>query len=349
MTKRRKFQEQVSSDQFEHFLIHTLAFCFPKILIEYFEEYYTVFEKDVKEAPFTHIVSEVWRSFLPISIYLGVAQYHGKKLLFQQHGASTQWRSVHIEWLEHLVADAYITTGWKADNLKIIQGGWAVREIRPHKFTSENTAITFISSTSPNYLYEMSGIKVNSRFIYYLRNVHEFMETLPESLRPHLVFRPRRARYLWDTENSLEIDRDKFIVDTESSPESYSHLLTKSRIVIIDHLTTGIAEILSNNIPCLILHDPSFDYLSPEFTAPFYNDLVRCGVIHNSPQSAVNFLEEIYAAVESWWTSDFVRNALRKLVHNNIAPPSRTVEYLLSCLNDTRDACMGTTGTMTCN
>ena len=78
-------------DDFERFLVETLYYSIPRIFIEYFRKYYDDFSKDIQKRQFTHICTEVWRSFIPVSIYVAIAQLYGKKAIFMQHGCSTQW------------------------------------------------------------------------------------------------------------------------------------------------------------------------------------------------------------------------------------------------------------------
>jgi putative transferase (TIGR04331 family) len=317
-----------SNDEFINFLVQTLHYSFPKILIEYFRSYYNTFLDDIKKSRFTHIVTECWRSFLPISIYIAIAKNLNRKIIFQQHGASIQWLNCCLSWMEYENADFFLTTGWKSNNSKIIQGGFTCSDISPYRFSPRKKNILYIGTTRFKYLMQFGEFEFNNNFLKQLRMAVEFFDLLPPNLRENFYLRTRKVRYFWDTGHTWEVDRRNLQIDTED----FSKSLSKARIVVIDHISTGVGEILANGTPCLIIHHDQIAPLSVDFKNIF-NDLRDCGVVHNSPHSAMRHLIEIYDNVEQWWTSIPVQKAINDLVGNNISPPSRTIDFLLSRLN----------------
>ena len=124
------------------YLISTLYHCFPKILIENFKNYYEVFEKDIKKKQFNYIVSEYWISSLPLSIYISIAKISNKKFLCQEHAAFGTLYLNNYLWYELLVANKYLTTGWRIDdNASVIQGGVAFKKIEPYIYSESKKII----------------------------------------------------------------------------------------------------------------------------------------------------------------------------------------------------------------
>ena len=325
---RKGLSEIESRNNFERFLFQTLEYCFPKIFIEHFIDYYDQFTIDITNKKFTHIVSEVWAGFFPVSIYLAIAQYLGRKLIFQQHGVSTQWRLNNHIWMELSVADKFLTTGWKNVSPKVIQGGFACREPQASKFDSKGKqTILYISNSTYLYRCSFGCISANKEMAEYLLMVRDFIDLLPDDLKKYFALRPKRLYPLWDTERVWNIDKKNI----KTAEGNFSDIISEARIVIIDHLSTGIAEILFNNIPCLIIHNDKVVPLSEEYT-DLFEDLIKCGVVHNSAKSAVQQLINVYNDVEQWWFGDAVQDAVKKIVTENLSPPSKTMNYLLSCL-----------------
>ena len=327
--KRMKLLDIDVEDDFESFFIQTLYYSTPKLFIEHFRDYYKVFLEDIKSQHFTYLISEAWISDIPTSIYAAIARSEGVKLIAQEHAAMGHFLNKALNWIESENADFYLTTGWKEECLNIVSGGFCCRNITKYKFEPWKKNILFVSHTRFPYLIEFGGSNVsNSNYVKSLKIVRDFCDLLPDHLCENFVLRPHRGgEYFWDTEYTWEVGKNNITVDTGY----FSRSVMQSKLVIIDHLTTGVAEILLNNIPLLIIHDNKVVPLSKKFRI-FIDDLAECGVVHTSAQSAMAHLIKIYDDVPRWWNSDSVQSAVNSITSKTLAPSSRTVDYLLSCL-----------------
>lgn len=331
MEKRKKLLSMNFENDFERFLIHTLYYCLPQMFLERFRECYDVFLEDIKNKKFSHIVSEYWISDIPTSIYTAIAQNEGRKFISYEHASGIVFEKTCLYWINMLASDECITVGWSVNDKKVIPGGFICREIKPYQMTPEKINIIYVSSTVYPYVMEFDIFNApGTRFINTLKRTRDFYDLLPEFHRDLFVFRPRRADFAWDTVHALEVKRKKIRVDTGDFVVGVS----SARIVIIDHLSTGAAEILLMKVPCLIIINecratPFIDELNEIF-----DELVCCGVMHTSAQSAVDHLITIYGDVPLWWNSQPVQSAVNKLISKTLAPPSHTIDYLLSCLRD---------------
>ena len=111
----------------------------------------------------------------------------------------------------------------------------------------------------------------------------------------------------------------------------FTNSILMSRIVIIDHISTGLAEILMMKVPFLLILN-SHVIIEKKYESIF-TELIKRNVIHTSPQSAVKFLSVVYDDVENWWKSEAVQTAVNRLVSSYLASTSKTIDYLLSCLH----------------
>lgn len=328
---RNKLLGIESENDFEYFLVQTFYYCFPQMFLEQFSDYYDVFLKDIESRNFTQIVSEYWISDIPSSIYIAIAQNRGRRLICYEHGSGTVFDKTFLYWIEMQAADRYITVGWKINDQKVIQGGFICRDIKPYQFQPVKKNILYIARTNFPYLMEFDIYNApNTKTIKALKRVRDFCDLLPESLRDHFVLRPRRESDMWNTEHALEVKRKKIRIDIGY----FSDAISESRIVIIDHLSTGAAEILLMKVPCLIIQDETQASPIIEEIYEIFEDLKCCGVMHTSAQSAVTHLTNIYEDVQQWWNSAIVQAAVNKLISKTLAPPSKTVDYLLSCLEE---------------
>lgn len=332
---RKKLLGIEPEDDFEYYLVQTFYYCLPQMFVEHFRDYYDVFLKDIESSKFTHIVSENWISDITSSIYVAIAQNKGRRLICHEHGSGTVFDKTFLYWIEIEASDRYLTVGWKINNEKVIPGGFISRDIKPYRFKPRKTDILYVARTNFPYLMEFDIYNAsNTKLIKSIKRIRDFRDLLPKSHRDCFIFRPRRADHFWNTEHTLEVKEKNIRVDTGNFSDSISN----ARIVIIDHLSTGAAEILLRKVPCLIIQDEQHVPPISEEINVIFDELKCCGVLHNSAQSAVLHLTNVYKDVQQWWNSGPVQAVVNKLISKTLAPPSKTIDYLLTCLSrDTLD------------
>jgi putative transferase (TIGR04331 family) len=326
---RKKLLEIKSENDFEYFLVQSLYHCLPQLFLEQFRNYYDPYLKDIKNKKFTHIIGEYWISYIESSIYIAIAQNEGRKFISYEHGGGTVFCKGWLEENTMLPYDGYITTGWGFNDKKIIKGGFIAREGTPYHFSLGKTNILYLARTNFHYIMEFIVCNAtNSTMIDYLKSVQQFYKILPKKLSECFVFRPRKVDFMWDVEHMLEIKKENIMIDKGD----FSASIMNSKIVIIDHLSTGIIEILMRRVPCLIIQNEQIGTPIIEEFNDIFEELKKCGVFHTSSESAVCHLNKIYDDVEGWWNSESVKPVIDKLVENIIAPSSKTIDYLLNLL-----------------
>jgi putative transferase (TIGR04331 family) len=338
--KRELIAGRAIENTFEAYFMQTLRYCLPRAFVENFRDYYDPYREDVRERNFSHVVSEHWISGIPYSLYIATAKEEGRKFIAIEHGSGFFLIDNGRTFIEYDAADRYVTVGWKKDVENLVQGGFACREISPYSFAPDKKKVLFVSRTKFVYWAEFNENNAgNSTFIREMKGVTDFMELLPAGLRGDFVFRPRRVEYLWDTVRTLELEEKGITIDRGEFTSSIS----ESRIVVIDHITTGIAEILMMKAPFLLLYDIRRIPM-PGQLKRIFADLIGCGVVHTTAGSAVTHLSAIYDNVEGWWLSEPVQCAVNSLMDVSLAPADRTTDYLLSLLKEPgQDLCRGQT------
>ena len=329
--KRHCIAKGVIESSFESYFIQSLYYCLPKDFLENFAEYYNVFQKDLESRKFTHIVAEFWISSIPDAIYVALAKEKKRIFISHEHGASNCYYINSMQFIDYDVADMFISVGWRGKNENIIQGGFTCRDVIPYKQDPEKKTILYINTTKFIYWEEFNERgATDTTFIKELKLVANIIDLFPSALKENLLFRPRPENiYLWDVEHLLDLKKHNVNIDRGDFAESIS----QSRIVILDHMSTGFAEILLMNVPFILVCDINFIPL-PSDMKRIFDDLIDCGVIHSSAQSAVSHLSSVYDDVEGWWQNEFVRRPVNQLKDISLAPASKTTKYLLSLLED---------------
>jgi len=90
--------------------------------------------------------------------------------------------------------------------------------------------------------------------------------------------------------------------------------LYRAKLLILDNISTAFYEAIRLNIPVLILNDIKKFRLKRKYEKLFI-DLKKTGIIHDTPVSAANFINQKYNMINVWWKdvtgtkefSDFVK------------------------------------------
>ena len=75
--------------------------------------------------------------------------------------------------------------------------------------------------------------------------------------------------------------------------------------------STGLLETLSKDIPSIAFWQNNLDHVCDSILKD-YERLVDVGIIHLSPESAAEKVNEIWDNVNKWWTQESVQNARRQ-------------------------------------
>lgn len=330
--KREKLLNiEVEKGGFENFLVETFYYGLPRSIIEYFNDYYRAFLRDIKAKQFDYIVSEKWIGDFATAIYVAIAKLLGKKLIFTQHGAFTQLCNTNVEWLQFSIVDIYLTTGWKSNHPNVVAGGFACREITSYQYEPWKKGILYVCNGWPLYLVRFTdGAVGNTISVEKLKATYEFIDLLPDSLAQYFVLRLRPLPFHWDAERFWQISKKN--IRTDDVNQNLLVSISKAKMVIIDYFSTGLAEILATGVPCLIIRNPLIDSLSAEYE-DLFDELAKVGVVHSSAQSAISQLTQIYGDLQQWWNSEPVQLAVHEFKSKTLDHPFRTTNYLLSCLN----------------
>ena len=328
--KRKELINLDSDDEFENYFIESLYFCIPKLLIENFKSLFDVYENDIKnnhESVHT-VVSENWISDIKIALYCGILQNNGRTFICQEHATGNDMQEHTTIWMDYLASDKFLTTGWSSQEPKIVKGGFCSRNIINYIPNNENLKILYVGNTLMPYLSEFSNQRYNNDFFKRLLVVKNFMNDIPEKVRDHLIYRPRRLKYFWDTEHTCGFDKNEIKIDTIDFHQS----ILKSRLVIIDNLSTPLAELLMMNVPFMLLINKNIR-LDGKYNSIF-DLLSKANVVHYSSDSLISNLSNIINDVMDWWSQDNTGYAVSLLKNAYLAPAENTIDYLLSTIKD---------------
>lgn len=100
-------------------------------------------------------------------------------------------------------------------------------------------------------------------------------------------------------------------INIENGKIKIKALISKSRLVVHGYDSTGLPETLSLGIPTLAILQVGFDQLN-EFSKPYYQLMIEAGIVHLTPESAAEKVNEVWDDVEGWWAQGAVQEARKR-------------------------------------
>ena len=222
-----------------------------------------------------------------------------------QHGNNYGTHRYMAPTVEEVTADKFLTWGW-TDGLPQHTPAFLLKTAGK-KFGKYNKkgGLLLIEVCIDHRITTWDG---TAEYDEYFQEQQKFINALSTSRRKQLTVRLhagyRHAKWSdevrWKTfDPSLKID---------IGGDAIKDLIAESRIVIHSYDSTGILETLSLNIPTLAFWQNGFAHLR-DTAKPYYQLLVDAGIVHLTPESVANKVNEVWDDVDGWWRQSKVQDA----------------------------------------
>ena len=232
----------------------------------------------------------------------------GTPIIFGQHGNNYGTHRYLFPSVEELVSDKFITWGWT---------GQLDQHVPAFLFRNAGKRFTNTNPTGKLLLIETHD---ENRFQTWDTSF-EFLKYFEEQIKfaHHLDLEPKESlivrlalfsQQLFGFENERWENYDSSI-QIEPGILPIADLISDSRLVVHSYDSTGMLETLSRNVPTLAFWQNDLEHLR-ESVLEDYQLLVDAGIIHLSPESAANKVNEIWNDVNGWWLKESVQNARRQ-------------------------------------
>jgi putative transferase (TIGR04331 family) len=229
-------------------------------------------------------------------------------LIFGQHGNDYGTDRYYFPYNEEMVCDKFITWGWASEIDQHIPAFIFRNAGKKFKNIDPMGKLLLIETHEEN---RFQTWDTSFEFLEYFKEQVVFADHLDLGPKENLVVRLALfSQQLFGFENERWKDYDSSI-QLESGTLPITELISKSRLVVHSYDSTGMLETLSRNIPTLAFWQNNLEHLR-EGVLEDYQLLVDAGIIHLSPESAANKVNEIWNDVNGWWLNDSVQNARRQ-------------------------------------
>lgn len=334
---RKEFQNLVSNnieDKFDKFFYHSLFYNFPKFIIEDFKYNYNFCNLFLnKHKKLKYIISEDWIGNSNRAFFLAVAkEEYNIKHVYNEHNALFHHILGGSKRLQCELVDIYYSLGWEGKGIK---KGASLYDFNLNENYNNQYSILYISCTTflkrsefnAHYTFSAEAAHLHIKFSY------DFFNNISKSSLSNLVYRAHPIVPGWKGLNKEKV-LDKFLQNVYLIDEfKYSSkiMMKKSRLVIIDYISTGYLESLIMNIPTIAFWDQRTYFLNDEYS-DFFDVLVSCGICQTSPTEAANFVNDLVEndSIEKWWYSEQTQNARKAFLDRNIGDPEDAINFYLS-------------------
>lgn len=255
----------------------------------------------------------------------------GARLVIGQHGGHYGMGSwSFVEEHEIAISDCYLTWGWsELDKPKIKPvGQLKAKQPLGGRHGGQARAL-LVTTTVPRQSYHLYSLMVSRQWLDYFDDQCAFVEHLPAPIREALVVRLYSQDYGWDQVTRWH---DRFPgLHLDEGQSRIDDLIRQSRLYISTYNATTYLESFSMNVPTVIFWNPNHGELR-DSAIPYFEDLKRVGIFHETPESAALHVAAVWDDVEKWWCSQDVREVLGRFMARYCELPNDLLGRVRSAL-----------------
>ena len=212
------------------------------------------------------------------------------------------------------ICDKYFSWGWRECGSDKIIPNSPVRIIKSKAKLKCNPTggLLQVLTSLPRYSYHLYSSPISAQMKVYEEEQLRFSKSLSTEIRDQLIVRPYIVDYGWDQKERWKEQFPKVRFDDS---RSFYTTMGHNRLLVGTANSTIFLESLSANIPIISFWNPVYWELR-ESAQPYYDLLVDLNILHTSPESAADFVNEIWNELESWWHSYEVQKARTDFCEN---------------------------------
>lgn len=245
-----------------------------------------------------------------------------------QHGNNYGTNRYYQSTIEEVTSDKFLTWGWKRG---LPQHARAflfknVSNSRNQKSGRNGLLLVETLLTVRSKLWEQAD-----EYEKYMKEQFRFVANLESHAKDNLVVRlyggykemlgEEDIRWA-NFDQKIKLDRGKLPI---------RELWLINRLIVHSYDSTGMLETLEANRPTIAFWQDGLDHLVEE-AIPYYELLIKAGIVHLTPESAALKVNQVWDDVEKWWKSREVQNAREIFCHQYARTSKRPIRDLKKIL-----------------
>lgn len=330
-------REEPDFDRFDRYVFACLRHAMPKIFIEDFPGVFSQLQSYFAGySDLRWIVCEAWISHTLSAMALAVLKLQGVKHINNEHNyLAYPFLGNNLKYITPLV-DEFVSLGWEDPSIpNLVRGASLFQWMEKDNRCEKEHDILFICGLPQTHLPEINA-SYGDAGAYgaqsYLGTTQHFLARLGEKTLSKLFFRAypsAHARHFltWDQCFALAPYITK-VKTYDDSTISGRLLMQRSRLVVVNYLSTSHLESIIADIPTIFIWNKD-TYLFTEKHMGIFDALIEAGVCQTNPEDAADFVNSIKDNPEEWWRSSAVRKSRDAFLKANIGDPEAMIQYLL--------------------
>jgi putative transferase (TIGR04331 family) len=251
----------------------------------------------------SHIYDDVFKAWAADKVE------RGSPLIIGQHGGHFgvgRWS--FLEDHEIAISDQYLSWGWSdARQPKIRSVGQLKAKRKLGVRHAEQAGALLVTCSLPRFSYWMYSAYLAGQWLDYFEDQCRFVGDLPQRIRDALTVRLFFEDYGWDQAGRWN---ERFPdVRLENGQSDIDALIGQSRLYISTYNATTFLESFTMDVPTIVYWNENH-WERRASADPYFADLKRVGIFHDTPESAALHVARVWDDVGAWWYSPPVQQAL---------------------------------------
>ncbi|MGA1823448.1 MAG: LIC12162 family transferase [bacterium] len=297
---RNQLEINLATNKFEEIFENLIPWQIPKVYVEGFERMHYLtqryFPRNIKGI----FTGNAYSHDEAFKVWAADLVEEGKKLLISQHGGNmgvALWNQSESHQIS--ICDRFYSWGWASNEQAKIKPLPAVKLLSNSFINSNNSGpILLVLASFPRYFYCSYSIPVAGQILNYINETIVFLKSLSSAIVDLIQIRLDSAEFGWDIESRLKDSGMGKNIDNTNKP--LMKIIKECRLCIATHNATVFLETFAANFPTLLFWNPQVNEIRIEAKS-YYNELNKAGILHYTPESAAETLNEIYEYPLSWW------------------------------------------------
>lgn len=311
-----------SSLQKDHLILQLAISQIPRVFVEDFKAVWHSVNRRLPRKPRVVFTANLHHASDAFLLWLSAAQVEGTKVVIAQHGGvHSLCRDVPGDiQSEREFADRYITWGPPTfPSQSAVPGPVLVNIGAQGQAGLQTDRDSLLLVLDWTYRYPSIPRGMNGDRYSYAILLNSFIEQLDPKTIKNIVIRPYRGSELLDDSLIALLAQDPRIQIDDRFPP-IQDLLNTARLVVTTSLGTTLFQTIHQDIPTLILLDPSLSPVSREAEHALVGLRNGSVLFHDPVQTALQ-ANACFREVERWWKSTETRRAIRSF-RETLSPTS---------------------------
>ena len=226
-------------------------------------------------------------------------------VLGQHSNAYGNLHSQTAEDYERRIADFYVTWGWEEDKKTTALPALPLKPFfeKSIRATSKSEKITFIDASLPLFNYWLYSLPQGGDHLATIQDVLTFYKSLNPTLFKRFEHRLYFQNFGWDEEDILRTNFPDLKLTNTDGKSPLKEQLNTSKLCVVNYHSMVLSECIVADYPIICFWNFEKWKLRQNIKH-LYHQLEDVGILHPTPKSAAEFINQNDEDIQSWWNND---------------------------------------------